>query len=597
VDQQETREVATSALRSEASADARSIGGSFRGGVRHTKGEKGRKAMVTKSTVTLCVVTLCVLLLCSFGSAVAQIVWVQYPDNPVFIPPSGSESSGRAIVWDGSMYHMIFEYGDELGLGHATSPDGVEWTLDSASPVLVPGPEGAWDSEWLSPGAMTYDDGVFDLWYSGCHREFPAVPCSVGYATSPDGSVWTKYPLNPVLGVGPSGSFDGYTLDPGSVVFAEGAYRMWYTAMDKPSGAVTIGYADSPDKTSWTRHPNPVLEPGPGWDQWDVGNPTVVYDGSGYQMWYSGSEDGIVGSIGYARSTNGIEWVEHHDNPVVSNVLGASNPAVVFDGSTYHMWYLVGGGTWNFAPDVIYYATSDCVTGVTGRGCYWQVIPAAALAWGAEGSFYRTDVDLNNSGDRPVEYELLWLPRGHANTDPMRSETFTLGPGRSARYTNLLAEVFGMGTDSLGAVLIRASRPGLLATSRTCNIATGKGAGTFGQDMPAVSINDFIQPNERRRILFASENEDLRFNVGCQSGSDRPILVHLDLFDDEGSLLDHVRMVLPAWGNNQLNRVFADFMPVNGYVDVWSDTAGALFTCYGSVVDNLSNDPMTVLPQ
>ncbi len=36
---------------------------------------------------------------------------------------------------------------------------------------------------------------------------------------------------------------------------------------------------------------------------------------------------------------------------------------------------------------------------------------------------------------------------------------------------------------------------------------------------------------------------------------------------------------------------------VNGYVDVWSDTAGAAFYCYGSVIDNVTGDPTTILPQ
>ncbi len=54
---------------------------------------------------------------------------------------------------------------------------------------------------------------------------------------------------------------------------------------------------------------------------------------------------------------------------------------------------------------------------------------------------------------------------------------------------------------------------------------------------------------------------------------------------------------LAAYSNDQVNRIFSDSSPVNGYVDVWSDTAGAAFTCYGSVVDNVTGDPTTILPQ
>ena len=55
---------------------------------------------------------------------------------------------------------------------------------------------------------------------------------------------------------------------------------------------------------------------------------------------------------------------------------------------------------------------------------------------------------------------------------------------------------------------------------------------------------------------------------------------------------------LPPRGNVQLNRVFADSQPVEAaYIEVWTTTAGGAFAAYGSVLDNQSSDPTTVLPQ
>ena len=149
-----------------------------------------------------------------------------------------------------------------------------------------------------------------------------------------------------------------------------------------------------------------------------------------------------------------------------------------------------------------------------------QFIPAAAVASGAEGAFYQTDVDLNNAGSEPVEYQLMWLPRGEDNSEPMTSETFSLGAGMSVRYANVLAEVFDLQPDSLGALALVSSSPDLLAMSRTYNTPSGEPGGTFGQAIPAVAPGDFIERGERRRILFASEHADLRTNVGCQNGTD-----------------------------------------------------------------------------
>ena len=66
----------------------------------------------------------------------------------------------------------------------------------------------------------------------------------------------------------------------------------------------------------------------------------------------------------------------------------------------------------------------------------------------------------------------------------------------------------------------------------------------------------------------------------------------------DGTLVEAASADLPAWGNVQLNGVFGAEAPVEGgYIDVWTETEGAAFTAYGSVLDNTTSDPTTVLPQ
>ena len=45
-------------------------------------------------------------------------------------------------------------------------------------------------------------------------------------------------------------------------------------------------------------------------------------------------------------------------------------------------------------------------------------------------------------------------------------------------------------------------------------------------------------------------------------------------------------------------KVFANEAPVEAaYIDVWTETPGGAFAAYGSVLDNRTNDPITVYPQ
>ena len=549
-------------------------------------------------------VTWCVaMIVCIAGVAGAQTEWVDDPNNPVIGPGDPGDWDGGtrnplAVVEVDGTYHLFFNGQAEgspefleYDIGHATSSDGVEWTMDPANPVLTRGAPGEWDDASLWGAAVIHDGSMFHLWYCGARGDIKRG----GYATSPDGSAWTKHPNNPVIDVGPPGSFDEKEVKPGAVIVSDGIYRMWYSgstdwAGTPPAYDWKIGYAESDDGLNWIKHPgNPVVGPRGDWESRYVFAPSVLFDGDTYHLWYAGgSPSGHA--IGYAESADGVEWFRCVDNPVVTaqSGVGYEFPNVlVGDTGEYEMWYH------DWSQDSIRRATSDCCEALNFR----HFIPAAALASGAEGAFYQTDVDLNNPGDQPTEYEFLWLPRGETNTEPMTSEPFSLGGGMSVRYTNVLSEVFGLEPNALGALMVRSSSPDLLAMSRTYNIPGDGSAGTFGQAIPAIPPSDFIQTGERRRILFASEHEDLRFNVGCQSSGDGTMVVNLELFDHEGSSLGTEMMILRAWGNDQMNRIFQDYMPVNGYVDVWTAQSGRSFTCYGSVLDNVTSDPTTVLPQ
>jgi hypothetical protein len=221
-------------------------------------------------------------------------------------------------------------------------------------------------------------------------------------------------------------------------------------------------------------------------------------------------------------------------------------------------------------------------------------IPAAANASGAAGAFFETDVDVNNIGP-DTTFVFSWLPRGADNSDPLQSASISIETGTSLRFANVLEEIFSLGPDSVGALAIESPSDSLLVMSRTANVADPEG--TFGQALQGVQLGDQIAAGERRRITFLSENGELRSNVGCVNATDEDIDIDIDVYDDSGSLRDQLTMELDAWSNNQINRILQPFAPANGYVDVSSDTTGALFYCYGSVLDSQTSDPTTILPQ
>jgi hypothetical protein len=225
-------------------------------------------------------------------------------------------------------------------------------------------------------------------------------------------------------------------------------------------------------------------------------------------------------------------------------------------------------------------------------------VAAAAKAAGAEGAFFLTDLDIVNGDNDTVTYQFLWMPRGQDNSIPDGSAEFTLGAGEAVRYSDVLGTVFGVTDGAVGALLVISDSSDLTIMSRTYNAPDDPGAGTFGQSIPGEEENDLIQAGERRRIIFFTENGDFRSNLGLLNGTSRSITIMWERFTADGSSLGTGSRTLPPYGNVQLNRVFSDVAPVEAaYIDVWTDTTGGAFSAYGSVLDNDSSDPTTVLPQ
>ena len=119
---------------------------------------------------------------------------------------------------------------DTLRIGHAISPDGITWTKDPNNPVIDVGPAGAWDDPGVDAGDVLVIDSVFHMWYTGIPNRL--IIFTIGHATSPDGINWTKDPNNPVLIQGPNGDLDSKWILHGKVVYTDGTFQMWYSGWD-----------------------------------------------------------------------------------------------------------------------------------------------------------------------------------------------------------------------------------------------------------------------------------------------------------------------------------------------------------------------------
>jgi predicted GH43/DUF377 family glycosyl hydrolase len=162
----------------------------------------------------------------------------------------------------------------------------------SDKPVLSP--EAAWEKAAVMCPHVIWDEQakLYRMWYSAGEQYEPD---SLGYATSPDGPTWTKYPGNPVFRPDPASSWDQHKVTGAQVIKLGDWYVMFYIGF-RDTDHAQIGIARSRDGiTNWERHAaNPIIRPGPGkWDGDACYKPFAIFDGRQWLLWYNGRLGGL----------------------------------------------------------------------------------------------------------------------------------------------------------------------------------------------------------------------------------------------------------------------------------------------------------------
>ena len=297
--------------------------------------------------------------------------------------------SDPSVLYDSGRYRMWFTsvakaYTDQqqTGITYAESADGITWTarVDSTGdPVLLLAPTpGGWDASGIETASVIKTpQGKYLMYYSGDRPPAGSNTWAIGLATSDDGFTWTKFGNGPVL-AGKEG-WEGPYTDGGvvyggicepSVIYdaAAGLYKMWFSALGALNGksAFRMGYATSANGFDWQMYPAPVLDVGAAssWDDLVVSHIDVKRDAKGqYHAFYFGTSAKnyvdaesrhaamVAGSIGYAVSSDGINW-KKAAGPLLSVIANTwegwtiGGPSALIQNGTLKLWYF-GSATYN----------------------------------------------------------------------------------------------------------------------------------------------------------------------------------------------------------------------------------------------------------
>ena len=241
--------------------------------------------------------------------------WKKFEGNPVV----GNELTGTCfepfMFPDNDGLRMYFSWRARKSLAVTVSQDGINW--GPLRIILEPKEESGWEDD-LNRSTVVRVGTTYHMWYTGQARGHS----SIGYATSSDGYNFERENNGmPVLIS--ERYWENRTVMCPHVIWDDKnkVFRMWYSGGEtyEPND---IGYATSSDGINWEKHPaNPIFTPNPKnkYEKERVAACQVMPVDDGYLMFYVGFEDIDTARICVAKSPDGItRWKRSKYNPIIA---------------------------------------------------------------------------------------------------------------------------------------------------------------------------------------------------------------------------------------------------------------------------------------
>jgi hypothetical protein len=278
------------------------------------------------------------------------------------------------VIKDNINYKLYYAGNDFASMNLAQSPDGITWTPYSANPVISDAQYHS-DVKYYSTGFPGANSGTnpslltmnYRIWYQGLNQNSIE---GWRYAESPDGINWYNHIPVSQFGIPVYSSATGVTYGIVDVIYTPGAtntgtdwtFRIYANVQWEVGiygGKELVVMAFSSDGYNWT-----------GYDPTLVGYATPVFTGTldtsrfdcdhigwfkviknsptDWQAFYSGGKGSTyqaLNGIGYATSTDGIQWTHRQTLLTTNDAVAWRNksvwmPSVVKSGNNYELFFL-----------------------------------------------------------------------------------------------------------------------------------------------------------------------------------------------------------------------------------------------------------------
>ena len=266
-------------------------------------------------------------------------------------------------------------------LGEEFPRELVDFVPYRNNPVFTGQGKGHWDQRIRERGWILREGDVYRMWYTGYE---PDGVMKLGYATSPDGLKWERYPGNPIYSEHWTEDMMVVKHGPTYYMFAEGLHDRaqllssndgirwrrhgkldlrladgrpipdvafgtptawvsqgkWHLLYER-NGDEAIWLATSTDLKVWTNvRDEPVMRPGPDfYDKKYVAVNQMLRHKGRYYIYYHGLGDTDGNwTTNVATSTDLLHWKKYSNNPLLPVESNKSSGILVHDGVQFRMY-------------------------------------------------------------------------------------------------------------------------------------------------------------------------------------------------------------------------------------------------------------------
>jgi virginiamycin B lyase len=217
-----------------------------------------------------------------------------------------------------------------------------------------------------------------------------------------------------------------------------------------------------------------------------------------------------------------------------------------------------------------------------------RILPVVGSTPGANGTFFRTALQLHNSASSVLSGRIVFHPSAVIGSGSDPALSYSLLPEETQSIADLLPALGRAGLGSADIEVTSGSAP--VATARVFN--DGGSSGTTGFTEVPMRTEEALRSGQQGVLLLPSDLTGFRFNLGVRT-LEAGAVATLVVRDSAGAMIiATVSRAFPAtYHEQQSASAFFGLatLPPGGSIEIAVSAGAAIF--YGATVDNRTGDP------